>query len=321
MRGVQTVRGQVAAADLGITLPHEHVFANIMRERRGDGLMNDEDLMARELDVFVGQGGKTVVDLSSGELTLGSTVGSTAGRPTGSRDVDNVAALVRISERTGLNIVLGAGHYRDPYLDEDYFDSNSVDAIADSIVIDLTEGIPGTAVRAGVIGEIGSDKWYISAREERSFRAAARASNRTNAGVYTHAARWPVGLAQLELLQEESVPPDRIVVGHVDTVPDPGYALALAARGAFIGIDTMYQDTPRAIEVRVSLVIELVGAGFADRILLSQDVCVTSQLRSSGGPGFGHVLGAFRRAVLAAGIEEEVFDGMVVGNAARFLAG
>ena len=40
-----------------------------------------------------------------------------------------------------------------------------------------------------VIGEIGADHPYPSAREERSFRAAARAHRRTGATITTHAAR------------------------------------------------------------------------------------------------------------------------------------
>ena len=40
---------------------------------------------------------------------------------------------------------------------------------------DVQAGFPGTSVRAGIIGEIGADKWFISPLEERSFRSAALA--------------------------------------------------------------------------------------------------------------------------------------------------
>lgn len=321
MPAVETVLGQVQASELGITLPHEHLFINLMRERRGDGLINDEVLVAEEVSVFRGQGGRTIVDLSSHDLTVGSTLGSRGATATQSRTPENVESIVRLSGASGLHVVLGTGHYRDPFLDHTYFDTHSVDEIAAGIVRDLTEAIPGTDVRAGVIGEIGSDKWFISAREERSFRAAARASVRTNAGLYTHAARWPVGLVQLDLLAEESVAPDRVAVGHVDTVPEPGYALALARRGVYVGIDTMFDESPRAIAVRVDLVLRLVNAGFSNRVLLSQDVCVSSQLRAGGGPGFGLVHGTFKTAVLAAGLDEELFRSITTVNPARFLAG
>ena len=38
---VMTVTGPVAADDLGVTLPHEHVFIDLTREYRGNGLLND----------------------------------------------------------------------------------------------------------------------------------------------------------------------------------------------------------------------------------------------------------------------------------------
>src|SRR6267143_249850 len=75
-----------------------------------------------------------------------------------------------------------------------------VDLTPDEIGRDITEGVRGTGVRAGIIGEIGADRRYISAAEERSFRAAARAHLKTGLTISTHAARWPVGLAQLKLL-------------------------------------------------------------------------------------------------------------------------
>ena len=39
-----------------------------------------------------------------------------------------------MSEATGLNIVMGSGHYRRPYLDEARLDRMSVDEIAADIV-------------------------------------------------------------------------------------------------------------------------------------------------------------------------------------------
>jgi len=104
-------------------------------------------------------------------------------------------------------------------------------------------------------------------------------------------------------------------------VPEPDYALALARRGVYVGIDTMFDESPRAIAIRVDLVLRLVKAGFSNRVLLSQDVCVSSQLRAGGGPGFGLVYGTFKMAVLAAGLDEELFRSITTVNPARFLAG
>jgi predicted metal-dependent phosphotriesterase family hydrolase len=146
-----SVTGPVQPGDLGVVLPHEHVFADLVREYRGTGLLNDEYLARRELEAFAAAGGTTLVDLTLDEI----------GR--------NPPALRRVAEAAGVTIIMGCGHYRDPYLDRGWFDRHTVEAIADEMVRDAEEGVRDTGIRAGIIGEIGADKWYISAAEERSF--------------------------------------------------------------------------------------------------------------------------------------------------------
>src|SRR5215203_6148516 len=94
---VMTVRGPVAADELGVTLPHEHVFLDLTREYRGNGLLNDPDLAETELRHFLDAGGGTLVDVTSGGLQ---------GDP---------PALRAMAERTGLHIVRGCGFYRKAY--------------------------------------------------------------------------------------------------------------------------------------------------------------------------------------------------------------
>lgn len=321
MTPVETATGAVDASELGITLPHEHLFINLMRERRGDGLVNDEALLVEELSVFARQGGGTIWDLTTAELTPGSTTDASpwfrAASPGETRAPENVRAVARVSEATGVKVVLGTGHYRDPFLDRDLFDRSTIDELAADLVRDLTDAIPGTGVRAGIIGEIGADQWFVSALEERSFRAAARASVATNALLYTHAARWPVGHAQLDILAHEGVDPGRVVVGHVDTVPEPGFALQLIERGVSVGFDTINTANEDAVRFRIREIVSLLRAGHVEKVLLSHDVCLVSQLRAYGGNGFGFILGGFKDALLATGVTEEEFRIMTVANPAR----
>lgn len=204
---VMTVRGPVGAMDLGVVLPHEHVFIDLLAEYRGTGLLADETLAIEEVGRFREAGGATIVDCTSEGLGR---------RP---------EALRRVAEATGVSIVMGSGHYRRPYLDEARLDALSVDALADGIVRDIEVGVDDTGIRAGIIGEVGCDR-VLSAVEERALRAAARAHRRTGVAITTHAARWPVGDAQLDLLVEEGADPGRVIIGHCDMVPDPGYHLA-----------------------------------------------------------------------------------------------
>ena len=62
---VTSVLGPVAPGSLGITMPHEHTFLDVMREYRGDGLVNDAALVAADLREYASLGGRTIVDVTS----------------------------------------------------------------------------------------------------------------------------------------------------------------------------------------------------------------------------------------------------------------
>jgi predicted metal-dependent phosphotriesterase family hydrolase len=300
---VMTVTGPVAAQQLAVVLPHEHVFIDLVSEYRGNGLLNDEHLACEELRTLRAAGGSTLVDLTLDEI----------GR--------DPAALRRVSEASGILIVMGCGHYRDPYLDRAWFDRTAVDAIAEGLVRDITEGVSGTGVRAGIIGEIGADRGYISAAEERSFRAAARAHARTGLTINTHAARWPVGTAQLQLLAEEGVDPRRVIVGHTDSVPIPDYHLALVRQGCYVSFDSIGTGSPYDTDRAVDYVLDLVKAGFGAQILLSHDVCLRDHLRAAGGPGYAYLLTDFLPRLTAAGLDPEQVRSFVTDNPRMALTG
>jgi phosphotriesterase-related protein len=296
---VMTVTGPVAADDLGVTLPHEHVFLDLTREYRGNGLLNDPVLAAAELRRYADSGGRTVVDVTTGGLN---------GDPAGLR---------AMAEATGLQIVRGAGFYRRAYFPPE-LDELSTDAVADLVVRDIEEGTDG--VRAGIIGEIGCDR-VITAVEERSFRAAARAHRRTGLTITTHAARWPVGIAQLDLLVEEGVDPSRVVIGHCDMVPDHDYHLAIARRGAWVQFDTVQGVHEWDTRQRLDWLRSLADAGFLDRVLLSQDVCLRSDYAAMGGPGYAYVVTTFADRLKEAGFDEADIRGLLVDNPRRMLTG
>src|SRR5215813_10048426 len=298
-----TVTGPVAPDQLGIVLAHEHLFINLVREYRGNGLLNDERLAREEVAALRAAGGRTLVDLTLDEI----------GR--------DPAALRRASESTGIAIVMGCGHYRDPYLDRGWFDRMSVDSIADQIIGDITEGVGGTGIRAGITGEIGADRGHISAAEERSFRAAARAHRRTGLTISTHAARWPVGLAQLKLLAEEGVEPRRVIVGHTDSVPIPEYHLALVKQGCYVSFDSIGTGSSYDTHRTVDYIVDLVRAGFGSQLLLSHDVCLQDHLRATGGCGYAYLLTEFRPLLTAAGLDQEQVRAFVTDNPRAALAG
>ncbi|GAA3546839.1 phosphotriesterase family protein [Nocardioides daeguensis] len=308
---VTTVRGPVPAEELGVTLMHEHVLIDMTREIRHGGILNDVGVAKRELELFRDRGGRTVVDL---------TVRGLGGDP---------GALRRISEATGLHIVLGAGFYRHQFLDMALIDQTPTPRLADLITRDLVEGIGATGVRAGIIGEIACDEW-ITAAEERVFRAAARAHLRTGAAITTHAARWPVGHVQLDLLEEEGVEARYVIIGHSDSVASvdwdgeadvTAYHRTLAARGAYVELDNIRALAPHELERRVRYVRSLIDHGYLHHVLLSHDVAVQAHLRCNGGGGYSFILDEFSALLRAAGTTEQELHTILVDNPRRALSG
>jgi phosphotriesterase-related protein len=63
----------------------------------------------------------------------------------------------------------------------------------------------------------------------------------------------------------------------------------------------------------------LIEEGYADRIVLSQDVCTKVQLKSYGGTGYAFILEKFLPHLRAQGVTEEHLQMMMVGNPKRLL--
>jgi phosphotriesterase-related protein len=232
--------------------------------------------------------------------------------------------LARISRASGLNIVMGGGWYRDAYYPvEALIDRRSVDDLADELVREATVGVGDSGVRIGIIGEIGTDKPWLSAREERVHRAAARAARRTGLSITTHAVQSAVGLDQLTVFEEEGADLSRVVIGHADSNPSPAYHQAIVERGATVEFDFLgmsFTPMERHGEGRiVESICELLGQGRAGQIMLSQDVCHDSQLTRYGGNGYVHLGETFLPRLRTAGVGDDEIRTMTVDNPRRLL--
>jgi predicted metal-dependent phosphotriesterase family hydrolase len=305
---VMTVSGPIPPDRLGFTLPHEHTGIALWHiEGRHDywELTPDEDLLVEELREFKRRGGGTLVD-----LTLDGV----------GRDPHR---LRRLAGASGVNIVMGGGWYRGTYYPvEALIDRRSVDDLAAQIIGEFESGVGDTGIRPGIIGEIGTDKPWVSALEERVHRAAARASKATGMAITTHGVQSPVGLAQLRIFEEEGVDPARVVIGHADSYHDIDHYLAVLARGANLEFDFLGHrwGTEEALEPRlVETIVELVDRGFADQILLSQDVCNNYQLKANGGFGYVYLHQHFLPTLRTAAVGEGEIRQMTIDNPMRIL--
>jgi predicted metal-dependent phosphotriesterase family hydrolase len=304
---VMTVSGPIPPERVGFALPHEHTKISLRQIPGLDWEMTGDELsVADELSDFRRRGGSTLVD-----LTL----------PGVGRDPER---LRRLTSRTGVQIVMGCGWYRGPfYPAEARIDQRSVDDLAGELVAEFERGVGETGVRPGIIGEIGTDKPWVSALEERVHRAAGRAARRTGMAITTHGVQSPVGRDQLAILLDEGVDPGRVVIGHADSWPDLDHYLAILERGANLEFDRLgnrFSPMDEAREPRIiELLVELLDRGFGGQILLSQDVSHDMQLKVNGGFGYTYLQQHFLPAMRTAAVGEGELERMTIDNPRRIL--
>lgn len=305
---VMTVSGPIPPDRVGFTLPHEHTGIYLWHiQDRWDNweLTPDEDAIADELREFRRRGGSTLVD-----LTL----------PGVGRDPER---LRRLAGRTHVQVVMGTGWYCQSYYPaEALIDRRTVDDLAGELIAEFNDGAAGTGVHPGILGEIGTDKPWISALEERVHRAAARASRETGMAISTHAVMSPVGQSQLRIFEEEGVDSSRVVIGHADSYPVLDHYLAILDRGANLEFDFIGHRfaTEEAEEPRlVQLIVELLERGYGSQLLLSQDVSHNSQLKINGGNGYSYLQQHFLPTLRTAAVGEGEIAQMTVDNPRRIL--
>jgi phosphotriesterase-related protein len=266
---VQTYRGPVPAADLGVTLIHEHIFVRDPEvERNLPGSEWDAESAVergrRLLQTLYELGVRTVVDLTVPGL---------------GRDVRTVAA---VAEATQIQLVAATGWYATSSLPL-YFQLHGPgrplggpDDLARLFVRDIEVGIEGTPVRAGMI-KVVTDMAGITDDVARIMEAAAVAHRATGVTITTHS--HPAsrnGFVQQAFLRARGVPLDRVVIGHSGDTEDIDYLRALADEGSTIGMDRFGMEHVLADERRVRTVLALLRLGYGDRMVLSHDAAVFS---------------------------------------------
>lgn len=299
---IQTVNGLIEPSAMGFTHSHEHVLWDYFKMIRSyDVIFDDEKVAQYEVQLFKDAGGGSLIDASS------SGIGT------------NPESLRRISKNTGVNIVLGCGWYREIVYEDAVFRQTS-NQLAQRMVKEIREGFAGTDVKPGFIGEIGTERGFISPAEERVFLAAAKASLETGVTILTHTTHFgELALEQIDLLESAGVSPDRIIISHLGDREDTSSLLRIADRGVYCSIDNIgYQgDGYPQDDVRLKSARTLIDHGHLDRVVLGTDIGSRSALRSYGGRGFPWLLESFVPAMKSAGFTPQEIEAITVTNIAR----
>ncbi len=312
MSEVATLRGAIDTGALGFTLMHEHVFVHSQGVPENFPAVWNEDeeiVSARErLDDLLKLGVQTIVDLSV--LGLGR----------------NIPRLLEVAGESPLNIIVATGIYA--YDDSElprYFRSRDADVMADLFARDITEGIQGTGVKAGVL-KCATDEAGVTPGVEKVLRAAARAHRRTGVPISTHShAPTKRGLEQQDIFEQEGVDLGRVVIGHSGDTEELDYLQALMKRGSLIGMDRFGIDTYLTTEKRVATIAKLCELGFAGQMVLSHDASCyfdwyprEAMRRVVPNWHFRHINEVVLPALRESGVSEEQIAQMTVGNPRRF---
>lgn len=340
---ITTVNGEISKAQLGLTLAHEHLLIDLtglvdkadpvlnpqFYEKVGQGnryliysdpyamidnaLIDDVDIAVNECKIAKESGICTIVDVTISDIA---------------RDP---IKLKNISLRSGVNVVMGAGHYLDSAL------STSVKLmtekeLSDDIIRDLSKGVDETDIKAGVIGEIGTSA-VITDVEWKNIRAAGNASVVTNKGIHVHTSLWETnGLLISELLLKAGVKPHKICIDHIDVDLRFDYLLQLLDKGVTVEFDNFGKEfyIPKREQgllkgrfaydlERCKIIKQLCDRGYHKQIFLSNDICLKSMLCVYGGNGYGHITRNITVMLADAGVPINSIDRMLKDNISNFL--
>ena len=339
---IQGVMGPIESASLGVTLPHEHllfsllpywtpeanpeiadrpVTQHLLARLRATPFACRDNLESRnpsevvhELRLFKEAGGATCVELTNQVM----------GR--------DIASLRWVAERTGVQIIVGTGFYVHAY-HPSRLDTSDASEIAEELVRELEEGIDGTQVRAGVLGEVGAQTHPMHPKEVLVLQATAIAQKVTGAPIFVHPApASPESAFEIvDVLDAAGADLTRVAVSHLDVRfrDDLRLHRDLAGRGVWLSLDTFgrelyWRKTGRqhpSDEERVRLTLALLDAGLGDQLLLSHDICFRHELSIHGGHGYSHLLVDIASRLRAAGISDEDMRRLFVSNPRRVLVG
>jgi predicted metal-dependent phosphotriesterase family hydrolase len=289
---IRTIRGDIAPAELGPCDAHEHLF--LVTPAQPADEYSDVSKAIDEAETLRAAGARALVDWTP--IGLG-------------RDLDGLRA---VSEATGLHIVAATGLHREVHYEaDDPLRRESADALTDRFVAELE--------RCGII-KVGAGYHTLSLFEEKAFAAVAAAHGRVGAPVCVHTEHGTMGLAIVERLWEIGVPPERVILAHVDRNPDAGEHAETTATGAWLQLDGPGRTKYWPDSTILALIADLAERGHADRLLLGGDTGRRSMLRAyGGGPGLDYVFARFKPR-LERELGRELSQQIFVTNPARAFA-
>ncbi len=306
-----TTLGPKAQDELGLILPHEHIFV---------------DLGATDRPDFGQAEARDVVALMGPEVERARAAGVSAlveCTPVGvGRRVDLVQA---VSQATSFPIAVATGIYREPWVPQ-WARVADETTLRDWMFRELAEGIESTGnldqpghVRAAFIKLSAGDDG-LTDTEAGILRAAAHAAKATGAAIGSHTIRGRVVRDQLDIIERCGYTASRFIWIHASAEPDFQLNLEMARRGAWIEYDWIGGSQPD--ELFIERIQRLLDAGYGDRILLSQDRGWFDPSQPNGGTTkpFTYLTHTFLPALRRAGVDQATIERLTHENPFRAFA-
>lgn len=254
MPALITTLGRKTADELGLILPHEHIFVDLRTwDKPGYGEADPADviaLMAPEIEKIKALGVTALVECTP----MG--VGRRA-------DIDRA-----VSQATNFPIVVPTGVYREPWILPWMHDADEA-ALYDWMISELQGEIETSGVQAGWIKLSAGDDG-ITPTEAKILRAAAKASVDADAVIGSHTIRGRVVRDQLDIIEQAGGNVERFIWIHTQAEPDFDLHLEMAKRGCWIEYDAIGSQQ-YTIDWHVEHIQRVLDAGLGHRLLLSHD--------------------------------------------------
>lgn len=303
MANLITTLGPKTAAELGMILPHEHIFV---------------DLRTSDQPGYAEAEAADVIALMTPEIEKALAAGVTALVECSPVGVGRRADILRaVSEATGYPLVAPTGVYREPWIPP-WVHEASEDALYEWMLDELTGDIEGSGVQAGWIKLSAGDDG-ITPCETKVLRAAARAAAETNAVIGSHTVRGRVVRDQLTIIEDVGYTPERFIWIHTQAEPDIDLHLEIARRGAWIEYDSIGGGSDDFFVERIQRVLD---AGLGAQLMLSHDRGWYDPAQPGGGipQPFTYISEKFLPKLQAAGVDDEAVTQLTQTNPFRAFA-
>jgi phosphotriesterase-related protein len=255
MPGIITTLGLKSSNELGMILPHEHIFV---------------DLRTWDTPGYAQAEVEEVIHLMAPEIRKAQEAGVTAIVECSTAGVGRRADIDRaVSEAANLPLVIPTGIYREPWVPA-WAHAASEAKLADWMLSELQGEIEHSGVQAGWIKLSAGDDGLTTC-EAKILRAAATAARETNTVIGSHTIRGRVVRDQLDIIEALGVAAERFIWIHTQAEPDFELHLEMARRGAWLEYDAIGNVDGQNDEYYIHHIQRLLDAGLGNQLLLSQD--------------------------------------------------